>query len=264
MRPSGSAKRSRVDLGHAHAASRAAAACGGARPAHWSRPCGADRASARTARRSARSAARRRSPAARSRRAAAARRARARRRTARRAARRRPRSRPRPAAKAWRSSVSVSPPSIAASNSPSGLSARRIWISAPGRSLTNCSASADTTRSSAPSRNGSASSSATTASGPLAQRTGRDRRCRPCRSPRAPRAPHRSACRDRPPVELPQHRAEPLGEILRDAVDQERPRARARARARCRARSSCRSKTIGLVRHRSRCSHARSPVRARL
>ena len=46
----------------------------------------------------------------------------------------------------------ASPPISAARNRPSGLSARRIWISAPGRSLTNCSASADTTRSSEPSR----------------------------------------------------------------------------------------------------------------
>src|SRR5215471_7997010 len=68
------------------------------------------------------------------------------------------------AAKAWRNSVSVSPPASAASNSPSGLSARRIWMSVPGRSLTNWSASADTTRSSEASRKGSASSSAATRS----------------------------------------------------------------------------------------------------
>src|SRR5215831_10668031 len=68
------------------------------------------------------------------------------------------------AAKAWRNSVSVSPPASAASNSPSGLSARRIWTSVPGRSLTNWSASADTTRSSEASRKGSASSSAATTS----------------------------------------------------------------------------------------------------
>src|SRR6516164_369595 len=66
------------------------------------------------------------------------------------------------AAKAWRNSVSVSPPASAASNSPSGLSARRIWMSVPGRSLTNWSASADTTRSSEASRKGSVSSSAAT------------------------------------------------------------------------------------------------------
>ena len=41
------------------------------------------------------------------------------------------------AAKHCRSSVSVSPPIIAASNSPSGRSARRICVSTPGRSLTN-------------------------------------------------------------------------------------------------------------------------------
>ena len=68
------------------------------------------------------------------------------------------------AAKAWRSSVNVSPPASAASKSPSGLSARRIWMSVPGRSLTNCRARPDTTRSSEASRNGRASSSAATAS----------------------------------------------------------------------------------------------------
>ena len=103
-----------------------------------------------------------RSPAAQSRRAAAARRDRGYRQTARRAATRRPRPRFRPAAKASRNSVRLSPPIIAASNRPSGLSARRIWISVPGRSLTNCSAKADTTRSSEPSAKGSASSSAAT------------------------------------------------------------------------------------------------------
>ena len=64
------------------------------------------------------------------------------------------------AAKDCRSSVSVSPPISAARNNPSGLSARRICTSTPGRSLTNCNASAETTRSNAASRNGSASSSA--------------------------------------------------------------------------------------------------------
>src|SRR5205085_567133 len=58
------------------------------------------------------------------------------------------------AAKHCRSSLSVSPPIIAASNSPSGFNARRICASTPGRSLTNCNASADTTRSNASCCNG--------------------------------------------------------------------------------------------------------------
>src|SRR6185437_15203086 len=66
------------------------------------------------------------------------------------------------AANASRNSASVSPPARAARNNPSGLRARRICTSAPGRSLTNCSASADTTRSSAPSANGRISSSTAT------------------------------------------------------------------------------------------------------
>ena len=57
----------------------------------------------------------------------------------------------------------------AASSKPSGLSARRIWASAPGKSFTNCNASAETTRSSEPSANGKASSSAATAR-PLSRR----------------------------------------------------------------------------------------------
>ena len=65
------------------------------------------------------------------------------------------------AANAWRNSASVSPPTKAARNRPSGLSARRICTSAPGRSLTNCSASPVTTRSREASRNGNRSSSAT-------------------------------------------------------------------------------------------------------
>ena len=44
---------------------------------------------------------------------------------------------------------------------PVGASARRIWISAPGRSLTRCSASPDTTRLRLPSLKGSSSSSQT-------------------------------------------------------------------------------------------------------
>ena len=63
-------------------------------------------------------------------------------------------------AKASRSSLKLSPPISAANSKPSGLSARRIWISVPGRSLTNCSASAETTRSSEASAKGRASSSA--------------------------------------------------------------------------------------------------------
>jgi hypothetical protein len=45
-----------------------------------------------------------------------------------------------------RSSVSVRPPSAMPMNSPSGFSARRIWISAPGRSLTQCRLRAETIR----------------------------------------------------------------------------------------------------------------------
>ena len=63
------------------------------------------------------------------------------------------------AANDWRNSVSVSPPSKARKEQPSGFSARRICISVPGKSLTNCSASAETTRSSEPSANGRRSSS---------------------------------------------------------------------------------------------------------
>ena len=45
----------------------------------------------------------------------------------------------------------------AARNRPSGFSARRIWARAPGRSLTQCSASAETTRSRLAGREGQAS-----------------------------------------------------------------------------------------------------------
>ena len=48
---------------------------------------------------------------------------------------------------ARRNSINVSPPSIAARNRPSGFKARRICTSAPGRSLTQCSARPDRTRS---------------------------------------------------------------------------------------------------------------------
>ena len=60
------------------------------------------------------------------------------------------------------SSRSVSPPSMAARNRPSGLRARRIWVKTPGRSLTSCSDSADTTRSRLSEAKGSTSSSPTT------------------------------------------------------------------------------------------------------
>ena len=80
--------------------------------------------------------------------AAAARPGRARRRTAQRAGWRRPRSPPRRPSKAVLSSASVAPPSMAASSSPSGLKARRTCTSAPGRSLTSCRDSPETTRSS--------------------------------------------------------------------------------------------------------------------
>ena len=51
------------------------------------------------------------------------------------------------AASAWRSCHSVPPPSMAPRNSPSGFRMRPIWISVPGRSLTQCSAMALSTRS---------------------------------------------------------------------------------------------------------------------
>jgi len=47
-----------------------------------------------------------------------------------------------------RDAIALLQPISAASNSPSGFNARRICANVPGRSLTNCNASADTARSS--------------------------------------------------------------------------------------------------------------------
>ena len=131
-----------------------------------------------------------------------ARRRRRRRRTARRAGRRRRAAPARPSISAARSSVSVAPPRIAPRKRPSGFSAWRIWISAPTRSLVQCSASDETTRSRLAGANGSRSSSATRrAPRPAGQhgaRRGRSRsagrpwpprRCRPGRGRRRRRAP---------------------------------------------------------------------------
>ena len=188
-----------VDFRHAHQRRAARAACGAARPAGWRRPCGAGRASGREARRSARSRGRCRRPAGRSRRAAAA--------------------RPRPrtsangatrgeappsislsaAAKLWRNSVSVSPPSSAARNRPSGLSARRICTSVAGQVVDRLQRQRRHDEiERAVGRNGSASSSATTCEpispAPVAIDAMADRPG----SWRARGAPHRRASRDRP------------------------------------------------------------------
>ena len=84
--------------------------------------------------------------------------------------------------------MSVSPPSSAARNSPSGLSARRIWTSAPGRSLTNCSASAETTRSSVAGRHATALRRRTRSASTAAAL---------CPTPPMRAATHRPACRYR-------------------------------------------------------------------
>ena len=121
----------------------------------------------------------------------------------------------------------MSPPSSAARNRPSGLSARRIWMSAPGRSLTNCSASAETTRSSDASRNGSASSSAATTARRRARHAAmrRPRRsCRPSRAASAARTASPGVPRSTRQLEAAQHRAEPLGDIVGDAIEQKRRR----------------------------------------
>src|SRR5947209_3609889 len=147
------------------------------------------------------------------------------------------------AAKDSRSSVSVSPPSSAASNSPSGFSARRIWISAPGRSFANCSASAETTRSSEPSRSGSVSSSATTsASGDDATRYRCPIDVMPSTAVRAasagvPRSTAVSNSRSTAP------RRSARSDATRSIRNVSKPSARARA---WRRRNSARSKTRGL------------------
>ena len=60
-----------------------------------------------------------------------------------------------------RNSSRLRPPIMQAKNSPSGASARRACVNAPGRSLTYCSASADAIRSKLSEANGNASSSPT-------------------------------------------------------------------------------------------------------
>ena len=69
-------------------------------------------------------------------------------------------------ASAVRSAPKLGRPGRLARNSPSGASARRIWISAPGRSFTQWSEREATTRSKAPSAKGRNSSSAATAKPP--------------------------------------------------------------------------------------------------
>ena len=101
----------------------------------------------------------------------------------------------------------------------------------PGRSLTNCSASAETIRSTDSSANGSASSSAITAAA-SARAAGWLAATRVSTLPvaGAPAAALRSACRDRPPGRNRAAPRQPLAEILGHPVDQkglgaERPRA---------------------------------------
>ena len=191
----------------------------------WSRPCGAGRASARAALRSAPSRGRHRSPAAQS--CALQQRAHL--------ADVGEGNDPRRDAvldlglsdgEGLAQLAQRTPPISAASSRPSGLSARRTWMSVPGRSLTNCRASADTTRSSEPSPNGSASSSAATARqvrraflpGKRECGVGGDDGSRlAAGGKRAAHGIGRRAEIDRA-VELPQHRRQPIG--------QTRPRAR--------------------------------------
>ena len=112
-------------------------------------------------------------------------------------------------------------------------------MSAPGRSLTNCSASAETTRSSEPSRNGSASSSATTARPSRGKRVGRDQRADVLPVRERARAMRPSACQDRP---RRQTRAAPRRAARRDRRRHGRAgmsQARARARGACGRAAAC-------------------------
>ena len=179
----------------------ASAAGAPARPGRWSRPSPAGRPSASAGGVAHASPGRRRPPAGRSRRAAAGRRRRTRRRSG---ATRRPAppdSSASAATSAWRSSVRVAPPNTAAMNSPSGFSARRIWISVPGRSLTQCRARLETTRSRLSGANGSASSSTWTRRPPrpasMAPEVGLDQPAHPLPPPRWPPARRRSGRRAR-------------------------------------------------------------------
>ena len=104
------------------------------------------------------------------------------------------------------------------------MSARRIWISVPGKSFTNCSASADTTRSSEPSANGKASSSAATHNARIARpgrrRGGNDGRDLAAVGEHAAHRVGRRAEIDRA-LELAQHHRKPLAQFGGDPVDQE-------------------------------------------
>ena len=147
MRPSGSEKRSRIDFRGAReeAARRRPARAGDQRigRAHGAKI----RHQIETARRSGPSASRHRRRAARSLPAAAGRRRRGRRRRGSRAGWRRQAFPSPPPSRLSRNSASVPAPAMAARKSPSGRSARRIWISMPGMSFSSCSDSSDTARS---------------------------------------------------------------------------------------------------------------------
>ena len=144
----------------------------------------------------------------------------------------------------------VSPPSSAARNSPSGFSARRIWISVPGRSLTNCSASADTTRSSEPARTAALLVVGAIAIGEAITHD----------ADAGQRAAHRIARRAEigRALELAQHRGEPLGHVLGDAVEQKRRRPELAARARRAAQQRAVEDERGL-RHCARAPRLRHP-----
>ena len=191
---------------------RGGSASAAARPVYWWRPCAGDRPSAQTRCRSAPRCGRRRSPAGQNRHAAAARRSRANRLNGATRGDTPPSHSASAAAKDCRSSVSVSPPIIAASNSPSGFSARRICASTPGRSLTNCSASADTARSS---DSGASASGSDSRSGSA---TGVSRSTRPASALRELLALGADVGRR---LELPEHRVQPLRHIFGDAIEQE-------------------------------------------
>ncbi len=110
---------------------------------------------------------------------------------------------------------------------PSGFSARCAWISAPGRSLTQCSDRFESTRSKRSSPKGRASSSATR-QGRARRRRGRGARqlglhqrldpaARSKRLGQKPRARAEIECQRKPP----RHVAQPVGEPVRDLAEQE-------------------------------------------
>ena len=138
------------------------------------------------------------------------------------------------------------PPPINAAAITRPVSVRRIWISAPGRSLTNCSASADTTRSSESSANGK---------GFLI-----DGNVRPLSSPSSP-ADDNADILCSPParddgigwrteinghVELAQDRGKPLAQLGRNAIQQNVAGVNRRARF-WRTRSNRRSRYWSLT-----------------